>query len=114
MKKQLSAVMISLSLGIWLIAVFNFSGQPDLQIKQTSISVLSDLSGVPELQFFELGNHPEVPGFKVDWSLSGKLNSELESFTSLSEMGRLTTLFFKKVVTLFDIKITFLHFFYPW
>ncbi|REG94214.1 hypothetical protein [Algoriphagus antarcticus] len=114
MNKQLSAVMISLSLGIWLVAVCNFSGQPNFQVKQTSISVLSDLSSLPDLQFFELGNHPEVPGFKVDWSLSGKLNSEIESFGSLSEIGCLTNSFFKKLVTLFDVKITFLHFFYPW
>jgi len=114
MNKQLSAFMISLSLGIWLVVVFNFSGQPNPQVQQTTISVVSDLSVLPDLKFFELGNHPEVPRFKVDWSLTGKLNSELESFVNLSDMGCLTTSFFKKLVILFDIKITFLHFFYPW
>jgi hypothetical protein len=114
MKKQLSVVMISLSLGIWLTAVFNFSGPPNTQIQQTSISVFSDLSVLPDLKFFELGNHPEVPGFKVDWSLTGKLNSELGNVASITEEGSLPSSFFKKAVSLFDVKITFMHFFYPW
>lgn len=114
MKKQLSALMISLSLGIWLVAVFNFSGQSNSQVQQTTISVVSDLSVLPDLKFFELTNHPEVPTFKVDWSLTGKLNSALESFANLSDLGCLTSSFFKKIDVLFDIKITFLHFFYPW
>jgi hypothetical protein len=114
MKKQLSAVMISLSLGLWLVAVFNFSIEPTPKIQQTSISAFSNVSSLPDLHFFELGNHPEVPGFKVDWSLTGKLSIALESFASLSDKGCLTTSFFKKSVSLFDIKITFLQFFYPW
>ncbi len=114
MKKQLSVVMISLSLGIWLTAVFNFSGPPNTQFQQTSISVFSDLSVLPDLKFFELSNHPEVPNFKVDWSLDGKLNSELNSFVKLIDSGHLTTSYFKKRVIFFDIKTTFIHFFYPW
>lgn len=114
MNKQLSAFMISLSLGIWLVAVFNFSEQPNFQVQQTSVSVFSNLSGLPDLKFFELGNHPEVPRFKVDWSLTGKLNSELSSIASFADEGCLTSSFFKKVVALFDVKITFMHFFFPW
>ncbi|MEP0710453.1 MAG: hypothetical protein ABJC55_00880, partial [Algoriphagus sp.] len=85
MKKQLSAFMISLSLGIWSIAVFNFYGSEQIQVSETSISVFSDLSVLPELNFFELSNNPEVPSFKVDWRLDGKLNSDLCSFVNLAD-----------------------------
>ncbi len=106
--------MISLSLGIWLVAVFNFSGQPNTQIQETSDSVFSSFSNIPDLQFSELGNQLEVPSFKVDWSLTGKLNSVLGDFAGLSGKGLLTSSFYKKPVPLFDVKVTFLDFFYPW
>lgn len=114
MNRQLSAVMISLSLGVWLLAVFNFSGLPNTQVHQSSISSFSDLSVLPDLQFFESGNYPQVPSIKVDWSLRGKLNSELRSFAILSGKQALIGSFTKKSIPFFDIKIIFLHFFYPW
>lgn len=114
MNKQLSASMISLSLGIWLVAVYNFSGQSNFQTKQTSnFSYLENFDGL-DFYIFELENHPKGSGVKVDWSQKRKLNLEIGNFAKLSSRICLKKLFPKTLDTLFDIKIIFLHFFYPY
>ncbi|WP_425638290.1 hypothetical protein ACPUEN_02705 [Algoriphagus yeomjeoni] len=68
----------------------------------------------PSLHVLLSADHPKTPSFVVDWSVWAKFNS---TWNSLSNEGDSTSLFhalFKKSFPLFDVKVTFIHFFYTW
>ena len=114
MKKQLSLVMISLSWVAWLVAVFVFPVSSYSFNKDFSQDSVSNLSQITHIQFNATPELLEIPEFKVDWSLNAKLNPDWYfDLISPSEVY-LSPSFFKKSISLFDVKETFIHFFYTW
>lgn len=115
MRKQLSVLMISFSWVVWLAAVFAFPSHtwtsfPESARHDTTVKISDGNS----LQFSPSVDRLEVPSFKVDWRLSGKLNSEwIPAFYSSVNTFRPSS-FFKKSRPLFDVKTTFIQFFYTW
>ncbi|MDR7131953.1 hypothetical protein J2X69_004319 [Algoriphagus sp. 4150] len=114
MKKQLSIVMISLSWVIGFMAVFAFSGTVEASENNRSHESVSSLVQFSSNQFNAGTELLEIPEFKIDWSLNAKLNPEW--YVDLLTPGKvyLASSFFKKSVPLFDVKDTFIHFFYTW
>lgn len=114
MKKQLSILMISLSWVIWFVAVFAFPFTPNSKASDASLNSISNSLHLTKIQFNSIAELLEIPEFKVDWSLDTKLNSYF-NFELLSPYkAYLSPSFFKKSVPLFDVKDTFIHFFYTW
>lgn len=115
MNKRLAASMIFLSWIFGLLAFFQF--QP---VQAESSHSKQEIYAYP-LSDSNFDNslaqsvQVEVPSFKVDWKLYGKLNAsgvhiQVKSLlSSPSEKGLP-----EKSSPLFDVKTTFLHFFYTW
>jgi hypothetical protein len=114
MKKLLSILMISLSWIIGLIAVFSIDQVPQTKDQQISIQTNFDFSQDYEIEISSANLSIEIPSFKIDWQLFGKLNCEWETFsrTLLTELSMQEHI--KRTVVLFDVKSLFIHFFYPW
>jgi len=114
MKKQLSLVMLSLSWVAWLIAVFALPITADSTVKDFSHDSVSNLLQPTQIQFTASPELLEIPEFKVDWTLKSKLNSDWY-YDLLSPSGvYLSPSFFNKSLPLFDVKDTFIHFYYTW
>lgn len=114
MKKLLSTVMISLSWIMWFIAVFAFPVPAVSSTQDFSHDSFSNPTALAQIQFNASPELLEIPEFKVDWSLNAKLNPEwYVDLISPSEVY-LPSSFFKKSTPLFDVKDTFIHFFYTW
>ena len=114
MKKQLSIVMISLSWVIWFIAVFAFPVSNSSSTGDFSQDSVSSSLHLTKIQFNPSPEILEIPEFKVDWSLNTKLNSDFNFELLNPYKSYLSPAFFKKSVPLFDVKDTFIHFFYTW
>jgi hypothetical protein len=114
MNKLLSIGMISLSWIIGLVAVFSFDQVYQPVDQQVSIHANFDFSQDFEIEISSTNLSVEIPSFKIDWQLFGKLNSDWETFsrTLITELSLQEYL--KRTSILFDVKSLFLHFFYPW
>ncbi|WP_111610348.1 hypothetical protein [Algoriphagus yeomjeoni] len=114
MKKQLSFCMISLSWVMWFVAVIAFP----VSIESSNIDLSHDsVSNHIQLSTIQFNAGPEIlkiPEFKVDWSLNYKLNSNCKFEFVSPYKTYLSPSFFKKSLPLFDVKDTFIHFFYTW
>ncbi|PZX53922.1 hypothetical protein LV84_03030 [Algoriphagus ratkowskyi] len=112
MKKQLSTVMISLSWVLWFAAVIAFPVDSGAHhFSHDSVSAL------PTHKLIQYNCSPElleIPNFKVDWSLNAKLNPAWYVDLHFLNEVYLSPSFFKKSTPLFDVKDTFIHFFYTW
>tara|TARA_R110002020_G_C15850439_1_gene736077 strand:+ start:269 stop:613 length:345 start_codon:yes stop_codon:yes gene_type:complete len=114
MKKQFSLLILSISWILWFVAVFTFP----VSLVSTNIDYthdsISNLEQVAKIQFNAAPELLEIPEFKIDWSLNAKLNPEWY-FDFLSPFKvYLASSFFKKSIPLFDVKDTFIHFYYTW
>lgn len=114
MKKQLSLVMIALSWVAWLVAVFAFPISENSTLKDFSHDSVSTINGLAQIQFNSGPELLEIPEFKVDWSLNAKLNPDWYFDLLSPRKAYLSPSFFKKSIPLFDVKVTFLHFFHTW
>lgn len=114
MRKQLSIVMIALSWVLWFAAVFAFPISSDASATDFSRSSVSHIKGLVQVQFNAGAELVEIPEFKVDWSLNAKLNPSWHVGLISPSKVRLSSSFFKKSVSLFDVKETFKHFFHTW
>ena len=114
MKKQLSLGMISLSWVAWLVAVFVFPISEDSSSIDYSVHSVSNINGLAQIQFNSGPELLEIPEFKVDWSLNSKLNPDWYFDLLSPSKAYLSPSFFKKSIPLFDVKDTFIHFFYSW
>ena len=114
MKKQLSTLMISLSWVIWFIAVFAFPADTNYASSDHLQDSVSNPLHLSQIQFKASPELLEIPEFKVDWSLNTKLNSDFKFELLSPYKAYLSPSFFKKSVPLFDVKETFIHFFYTW
>lgn len=56
----------------------------------------------------------ETPNFKIDPKVIGTINSHWIPSHLDTRSGQLLSAVFKKSTPLFDVKTTFLHFFYTW
>lgn len=107
-------MMISLSWVLWFVAVFSFPITIASADKDFSRDSISSLNGPAQIQFNSNSELLEIPEFKVDWSLNARLNPDWY-FDSISPSGvYLSSSFFKKSTPLFDVKVTFIHFFHTW
>lgn len=106
--------MVSLSWILWFIAVFAFPLTTKSADSGYSLDSVSSSRQLTKIQFNSTAELLEVPEFKVDWSLTAKLNSDF-NFEQISPYkAYLSPSFFKKSSPLFDVKDTFIHFFYTW
>ncbi|MEB2775920.1 hypothetical protein SYJ56_11425 [Algoriphagus sp. D3-2-R+10] len=114
MKNQLSIVLFSLSWVLWFGAVLAFPVSTDFAINDFSHDSVSNHVQHINIQLNASPELVEIPDFKVDWSLNAKLNPNW--YFDLLHPGKvyLSSSFFKKSIPLFDVKDTFLHFFYTW
>ena len=114
MNKQLSLVMITLSWVAWLVAVFAFPIAVDTSVKELTYDSVSSVNGLSKHQFNISPDSLEIPTFKVDWTLHAKLNPAW--YVDLFNIAGvyLSSSFFKKSLPLFDVKDTFIHFYYTW
>jgi len=112
MKKQLSITMISLSWMAWLIAVFSFPA-PHIKDNAGHETAVNDLSFSQTMQLNGSAEVPEIFDYKVAWSFisSAVYSWEFKHFTKISDQ---VFSFSKKSTPLFDVKITFIHFYYTW
>lgn len=107
-------MMISLSWIIWFVAVFAFPITTNSTASGSSLDSVSNAVHLTKIHFNSTAELLEIPEFKVDWSLDTKLNSYF-NFELLSPYkAYLSPSFFKKSAPLFDIKDTFIYFFYTW
>ncbi len=114
MKKLLSLVMISLSWIVGMIAVFSFDQVNQVEDHGVSIHSNFNFSQDYEIEISSPSLGVEIPSFKIDWQLFGKLNSNWDFFSSLISTTISKPDFTKKALALFDVKSLFLHFYYPW
>ncbi len=114
MKKLLSTLMISFSWIIGLIAVSSFDQVSQIENQQVSIQANFDFSQDYEIEISSTNLSVEIPSFKIDWQLFGKLNSVWETFSRSIITELSLQEYLKKTIVLFDVKSLFLHFFYPW
>ena len=115
MTKKLATLFLSLSWVLGFCSFFCFSapdysqGITDREVQIQSVDLMRFSSTVPHQISVE------IPSFKIDWNSFGKFNAEdlyrmlpylVASFQVLEELYR--------PQALFDVKITFLHFFFTW
>ncbi|MFN3996521.1 hypothetical protein [Algoriphagus sp.] len=114
MKKQKIALLLSLFWLIGLAAAFSFPPHVKTGVEHSdNQSVLSELFS-PELTLRVSGNNPDVPSFKPDLSFAGFIDSTVGIDWLPSHSQYHSPAFFSKSKPLFDVLITFLHFFYTW
>ncbi len=106
--------MISLSWVIGFMAVFAFSSPNESSENNHSHDSVSNLVQFSKIQFNSGTEILEIPEFKVDWSLNAKLNPAWYVDLLNPCKAYLASSFFKKSLPLFDVKDTFIRFFYPW
>jgi len=115
MKKLLSLFMITLSWVIGMIAVFSFD-QVHISKEDQEVSLQANHNFFQdyEIEISTASLSVEIPSFKIDWQLFGKLNSNWETISRsiLTELSLQEYL--KNTLVLFDVKTLFLQFFYPW
>ncbi|SEF63372.1 hypothetical protein SAMN03080598_00813 [Algoriphagus boritolerans DSM 17298 = JCM 18970] len=101
----------------WLVGLAaSFSFPPDAKTSkawQDNQSSLSELFS-PELTFRTSGENPGVPGFKADLGFTAFVNSGSRIDWLLPHSQYRAPAFFQKSRPLFDVLITFFHFFYTW
>lgn len=114
MKKLLSTLMISLSWIIGMIAVFSFEQVPTAKNQQVTIQSNFDFSQEAEIEISGTTLTIEIPSFKIDWQLFGKLNSTWDSIPRMIIAELSLQKYLNHSLVLFDVKSLFLHFFYPW
>lgn len=115
MKKQQIALLLSWCWAIGLVAVFSFP--PKIKVaeqwdfQQTHVQEKSNL----EIHFRSTSaDQSQVPPFEIDWTLTGKLNSEwIPSFLAPSTVW-LAPSFIRKSKALLDIHQFFIQYYYTW
>jgi hypothetical protein len=114
MKKQKIALLLSLAWLLGMAAAFSFPPNAKSSVDhKDNQSFLSELFS-PELTFRISGENPQVPGFKADFSFAGIIDSTVGIDWLPPHSQYLSPAFFKKSRPLFDVLITFFHFFYTW
>ncbi|WP_192350440.1 hypothetical protein [Algoriphagus sp. Y33] len=114
MKKQRIAYLLGL---VWLLSLSvncltlskadtGRSWAVGVEIVQQGIVQVSDI--------LVCSDSPKTPSFVVDWSLWSKFNAQWISIDYGVKDASDFYLFFKKSIALFDVKETFIHFFYTW
>ncbi|SMP26254.1 hypothetical protein [Algoriphagus winogradskyi] len=102
---------------IWLVSLSAFlSFQPHSEYSKTGerrlVTVQESIS--PVVYYFGSNYSPKTPPFCIDWSVWSKFNSTWIPFEVEVGEAFLHSSFFKKSLPLFDVKETFIHFFYTW
>jgi len=102
---------------IWLTSLsaflsFPHHSEPNRKVQDSFGTVQESTSPIIHI----LGSNyiPKTPPFSIDWSVWTKFNSLWSSFGL--EVGEtcLQSSFFKKSLPLFDVIVTFIHFFHTW
>ena len=103
---------------LWMtsILLFSFFGQtvPSLPKNQEHHFDHVQQAAVPVDLATILEESIEIPGFEFNPSWLGLANSEFISVLLDPKGKHLSATFFKKSLALFDVKVTFLQFFYSW
>lgn len=114
MKKQKIALFLSLTWLIGMIAVFSFP--PNLERIGQGTAGHASIQKVssPDLQLRSTSGSLEVPPFKVDWRLDAFLHPAYCVVFFTVYPIYLASSFYSGSGPLFDVLITFFHFFYTW
>lgn len=102
---------------LWLVSLAAFFSPPpssDLQGKWEDGQSTVQESISPEVYFFVFNDLPKTPSFSVDRSVWSKFNSDWVPVCSATGIVSVPSSFFKKSHALFDVKETFMHYFYTW
>lgn len=115
MYKKLSISVLSLSWTFGLIALLSFNPVNGQGLDHIETSVHESLTtAISNPLAFVLDAELEIPKFKIDWNTFGKLNSNW-SFQPIEHvLGSVWNQIPPKSHALFDVKITFIQFFYTW
>jgi len=102
---------------LWLVSLAAFFSPPtssDLHGKWEDRQSMVQESISPEVDFFVFNDLPKAPSFSVDWSVWSKFNSDWAPLCIATGIASIPSSFFKKSHALFDVKDTFIHYFYTW
>jgi hypothetical protein len=114
MKNQGIAFLLTLCWIIGMSAVFSFPPKiASNDIAENTSAVIGEIQG-PQIHFRTVADSPQVPSFKIDWSLIHKFNSIWIPDFRRVLLEYLAPAFFQKSRALFDVKETFIRFFYTW
>lgn len=114
MKKQKIALLLSLTWLIGMVAVFSFPPTTDAYSdSSTQQSVIQKISS-PEILLRTSTESLEIPPFKIDWRFNGFLYPafSVEFFTVYPIY--LSSSAYDRSGPLFNILITFFHYFHTW
>ncbi|SFT92650.1 hypothetical protein SAMN04489724_2892 [Algoriphagus locisalis] len=102
---------------IWLVSFSAFMSFPTHAAhygdQEDGISTLSE-SVAPTIHLLGSFETPKTPPFSVDWTVWAKFNSQWSSLDLALGQAFLQPSFFRKSLPLFDVKETFMQFFYTW
>lgn len=109
---------IALFLGlVWLVsftAFMSFPAHAEHYSQQKESFTRLQESVAPTIHLLRSYETPKTPPFSVDWTVWSKFNSPWDSLNQALRQGFLQPSFFKKSLPLFDVKETFIQFFYTW
>ncbi|GMQ28540.1 hypothetical protein [Algoriphagus confluentis] len=115
MTKRLATLFLSLSWALGFCSLFLFQA-PDLSLEKPYQEV--QVRSVESMHFSTAVPHQlkvEIPSFKIDWNSFGKFNAEdLFRFLPFQKASFQVLEELYQPQALFDVKITFLHFFFTW
>ncbi|RIW15787.1 hypothetical protein D0X99_10210 [Algoriphagus lacus] len=114
MKKQKIALFLSLTWLIGMIAVFSFPPTLDASTDSSNEQSIIQKISSPEILLRTSSESLEIPPFKIDWRFNGFLYPpfSVEYFTVYPIY--LSSSFYDRSNPLFDILITFFHYFHTW
>lgn len=113
MNKQRIALLLGLVWLVSLCAMLSFPPQLQFDSNEDSIGAVHE-ADAPAIHLLISGDHPKTPAFVVDWSVWAKFNSPGSPVQFRGKSSPLLSSLFKKSLALFDVKVTFTHFFHHW
>lgn len=112
-KKRLSIALISLSWTFWMVTALAFPAKLDQKSKEDHSPSVSGLVHSAHDQFLSSVETIGIPHFQIDWSLTGKLNPDWITIFSRELFYKFPS-FHESSLPFFDVKITFIQFYYTW
>jgi hypothetical protein len=114
MKNRGFAFLLTLCWIIGMSAVFSFPPKIETNAyADIPSAVVGEIQG-PQIHFRTVSGPPQIPPFEVDWSVIHKFNSIWIPDFKQVFLEYFAPAFFQKSRALFDVKETFIRYFYTW
>jgi len=114
MNSQRISFLFGLCWFIGFIAFTSFSPRNDSRNGLTGTGTFLNQDQAHHLDIRISSELPKTPPFKVDWSLSYRLNTPWISEQIHFNSAYLAPSFFQKSISRFNVRETFCHFFFSW